>query len=141
MKYAELRLGATRTKDEAYRMRSFLPLNPVLGSDFPVEPPDPFQGIYAAVARRSPHTGKGADGSDNSWHVEEALNLMEAFTGFTKGAAYGAFMEGKAGVIQEGAFADWVVLDLPVDAYDIEQYREMKVSETWVGGKRVYSRD
>ena len=141
MKYAELRLGEQRTREEAYRMRSILDLKPVLGSDFPVEPPDPFQGVYAAVARRSPHTGKGADGSDKSWYPEEALSLTQALEGFTKGAAYGAFLEGKAGVIQKGAFADWVVLDRPPNDYNLEDFRDLKVRETWVGGKRVYARE
>jgi len=141
MKYAETRLGKQRTQTEAYRMKSLLHLKPVLGSDFPVEPPDPFQGIYAAVARKSPHTGKGADGGGDSWYPEEALSLSEAFGGFTRGPAYGAFVEGKAGVIEEEAFADWVVLDRPTSAYELESFRELKVKETWVGGKRVYARD
>lgn len=138
MKYAELRLGAERTKSEAYRMRSILDVSPILGSDFPVEPADPFQGIYAAVARKSPHTGYGPGDSPDGWHTEEALSLDEALRGFTIGPARGAFMEGKAGVIKEGALADWVVLDQPIDSYDLDELREMKVKETWVGGKMVY---
>ncbi len=141
MKYAETRLGPSRTREEAYRMRSLWNLQPVLGSDFPVEPPDPFQGIYAAVTRRSPHTGKGVNGSSSGWHPEEALLLEQAFEGFTRGPAHGAFLEGKAGIIQEGAFADWVVLDRPTGAYDIEEYRNMRVKETWVAGRRVYARE
>lgn len=141
MKYAELRLGKRRTSEEAYRMRSLLDLKPILGSDFPVEPPNPFEGIYAAVARRSPHTGKGADGSSDSWYPEEALSLHEALAGFTEGPAHGAFLDGRAGVIQPGAMADWVVLDEPLENLDIEDLRTLKVKETWVGGKRVYARD
>jgi predicted amidohydrolase YtcJ len=143
MAYAERRLGAGRTADEAYRLASFAagPGRLVLGSDFPVEPPDPFQGIYAAVARRSPHTGMGAGGSDEAWFPGETLLLRQALEGFTAGPAYGAFLEGQAGVIQDGAFADWVVLDHAPSAYGIESYRSMKVKETWVGGKLVYERD
>lgn len=140
MKYAELRLGPERTVSEAYRMRSLHDIGLVLGSDFPVEPPSPFEGLYAAVTRKSPHTGRGADGSDNGWHVEEALTLDQAVEGFTSGAARGAFLEGKAGVIQKGAYADWVVLDEPLSEYGIEEFRTLKVKETWVGGKRVYER-
>jgi len=141
MAYAEARLGPRRTADEAYRLRSLLGLRPVLGSDFPVEPPDPFQGVYAAVARRSPRTGRGADGADEPWYPAEAVSLAQALEGFTGGAAHGAFLDGKAGVIEPGAFADWVVLDHPIDKYDLEDFRDMKVRETWVGGKRVYARD
>ncbi|KAK3331907.1 amidohydrolase 3 [Cercophora scortea] len=141
MAYAERRLGAERTRTEAYRMRSVLDLSPVLGSDFPVEPPNPFQGIYAAVARRSPHTGVGPPGAEAGWHKEEAIGPWEALDGFTKGAARGAFLEGRAGIIRKGAFADWVVLDDELDAVGEEGLRRLKVRETWVGGKMVYSRD
>lgn len=138
MKYAELRLGPVRTAAEAYRMRSLLDVGPILGSDFPVEPPNPFQGIYAAVARRSPLTGRGPADSPDGWHMEEALSLDEALRGFTLSAARGAFMEGRAGVIRAGALADWVVLEQPIDSYEVDELRELRVRETWVGGKMVY---
>ncbi|TDZ55067.1 putative amidohydrolase YtcJ [Colletotrichum trifolii] len=141
MKYAELRLGRERTQREAYRMRSLLDVNPILGSDFPVEPPNPFQGIYAAVTRKSPHTGYGVNGTTDGWHTEEALSLDEALLGFTKGPAFGAFMDGRAGVIKEGALADWVVLDEPLENLDLDDLRDLKVKETWVGGKQVYQRN
>ncbi|CAK7204492.1 hypothetical protein SEUCBS139899_007249 [Sporothrix eucalyptigena] len=143
MTYATRRLGLERTRDEAYRMQSFLKHGTkfVLGSDFPIEPPDPFQGIYAAVARRSPHTGLSANGTKEPWYPDEALTLDEALDGFTQGPAYGGFLKGRAGVIQEGALADWVVLDKSLAEYDIEELRSMKVRETWVGGTRVYERE
>ncbi|GAP83212.1 putative amidohydrolase 3 [Rosellinia necatrix] len=144
MAYAERRLGPERTRTEAYRMRSLLDLRPVLGSDFPVEPADPFQGIYAAVTRRSPRTGRGppdAAEPHDGWHAEEALDLDQAVRGFTEGPAYGAFLEGRAGAIRPGAFADWVVLDRPLEETDVEDLRSLRVRETWVAGKRVYSRD
>lgn len=145
MAYAEERLGPQRTSAEAYRMKSFLSrlnLSPVLGSDFPVEPPNPFEGIYAAVTRKNPHTGLGAPGEeDRGWYTEEALTLEEALAGFTKGAAYGAFLDGQAGVIREGAFGDWIVLDEDIEGAGEEDIRRVKVRETWVGGRRVYSRD
>jgi predicted amidohydrolase YtcJ len=141
MTYAEDRLGQTRTRSEAYRMRSFLPLQPVLGSDFPVEPANPFEGIFAAVTRKSPKTGLGKDGADVGWYMDEALTLEQALKGFTAGPAHGTFLEGKAGVIQDGAFADWVVLDEPLDSLNLDGLRKVKVRETWVAGRCVYRRD
>lgn len=141
MYYAEDRLGHERTVNEAYRMRSLLPLNLVLGSDFPVEPPNPFEGMFAAVTRRSPKTGLGRDGNNDGWYTEEALTLGEALIGFTLGPARGAFLDGKAGVIQEGAFADWIVLDKHLPSMDIEDVRTLKVKETWIAGKLVYRRE
>lgn len=141
MAYAEDRLGETRTADEAYKMRSFLALQPVLGSDFPVEPANPFEGIFAAITRKSPRTGLGKDGAEQGWHTEEALSLDQALRGFTHGPAHGTFMEGKIGVIQEGAFADWVVLDEPLEGLALDDLRKVKVRETWVGGRCVYRRE
>ncbi|KAH6899966.1 amidohydrolase family-domain-containing protein [Thelonectria olida] len=140
MKYAIERLGRDRLASSAYRMRSLLPARPVLGSDFPVEPPNPFHGIYAAVARRSPATGRGADDGPDGWHTEEALSMDEALWGFTGAPAYGAFLEGRSGVIKNGALADWVVLDRPFESLEVEDLRTLTVKETWVGGKRVYAR-
>jgi predicted amidohydrolase YtcJ len=141
MGYAESRLGVERTKTEAYRMRSLLPLKPVLGSDFPVEPASIFEGIYAAVTRRSPQTGLDPSGGKTGWYPEETITLGQALEGFTVNPAYGAFLEGKAGVIDVGAYADWVVLDAPLDSVDVEDLRTLTVRETWVGGKCVYKRD
>ncbi|KAM0461128.1 hypothetical protein ACHAPV_004442 [Trichoderma viride] len=143
MKYAEQRLGPKRTSSEAYRMKSLLDINPVLGSDFPVEPPNPFHGIYAAMTRKNPQTGLGPDPENPSqgWHTEETLSLDEALLGFTRNVAYGAFLEHSAGIIKQGSFADWIVLDEPLEDMDVEKIRTLKVKETWVGGRRVYSRD
>lgn len=143
MRYALERLGPQRTDKAAYRMRSFLDLEPVLGSDFPVEPPNPFHGMYAAVARKSPATGKGREGESGGWHEDEALTPEQALWGFTGAPAFGAFLEGKAGQIKKGAYADWVVLDEPFggDGFDVESLRTLRVKETWVAGKRVYQRE
>ncbi|KAI0394097.1 amidohydrolase [Xylariaceae sp. FL0594] len=140
MAYAEQRLGKDRTAKEAYRMRSLLDIKPILGSDFPVEPSDPFQGIYAAITRRSPHTGRGTDDFPGGWYTDEALTLDQAIRGFTEGPAYGGFTEGKTGVIAPGAYADWIVLDKPLEETDVEELRSLKVRETWVAGRKVYSR-
>lgn len=140
MPYAETRLGKSRTEEEAYRMRSLLPLRPVFGSDFPVEPANPFEGIYAAVTRRSPKTGLNPDGEKKGWYESETVTLEEALDGFTVNPAYAAFLEGKAGSIEPGAYADWIVLDEPLESLDIEDLRTLQVKETWVGGKLVYRR-
>ena len=141
MSYAETRLGRKRTSEEAYRMRSLLDVRPVLGSDFPVEPPNPFQGMYAAVARKSPHTGEAPEGYPDGWYAEESLDIDQAIRGFTEGPAHGSFMRGKAGVIRRGSYADWVVLDKPLEDTDIEDLRSLKIRETWVAGQLVYRRE
>ncbi|EUC34137.1 hypothetical protein COCCADRAFT_4472 [Bipolaris zeicola 26-R-13] len=140
MEYAETRLGRQRTSDSAYRMRSMVSQGLVLGSDFPVEPASIFEGIYAATTRRSPRTGLDADGGKTGWYPEERLNFEQALKGFTVNPAYAAFLEGKAGVIKVGAYADWIVVDEDLERMDFESLRKATVRETWVGGKLVYQR-
>ncbi|CAI6334549.1 unnamed protein product [Periconia digitata] len=140
MYYAESRLGKKRTMEEAYRMRSLLPLGPVFGSDFPVEPANVFEGIFAAMTRRNPRTGLDSEGRKDGWYAAEAVTLEDALQGFTVNPAFAAFLEGRAGTIETGHYADWVVLDEPLEALDDESLRFATVRETWVGGKQVYRR-
>jgi predicted amidohydrolase YtcJ len=149
MAYAHKRIGRLRLNSSAYRLRSLLyppsdvdsilGPNIILGSDFPVEPPPPLHGMYAAIARRNPKTRKGPPGDvDGRFLGSEALTLKEALAGFTTGPAWGGFMEGKAGEIAAGRWADWVVLDRGLDDAGVDGLLDLKVLETWVGGRRVY---
>ena len=83
------------------------------GSDAPVESPNPFWGLYAAVTR------KRADASDSepAWFSDQALTLSEAFAAYTFGAAYAANAEYRLGKLAEKYHADLIVLD--VDPFEI----------------------
>jgi N-acetylglucosamine-6-phosphate deacetylase len=81
-----------------------------------------------------------ASGGKTGWYPEETLTVEDALKGFTVNPAVGAFLDGQAGVIKEGAWADWVVLDQPLEGLDLEDFRQVTVRETWVGGKLVYQR-
>lgn len=96
------------------------------------------------MTRKSPRTGKGKDGAEEGWYSEEALGVMDALRGFTVGPAWGAFMEGRAGGVERGMWADWVVVDEDVFGEgrgDVEGLRGLRVRETWVRGRRVYRRE
>jgi hypothetical protein len=113
---------------------------PVLGSDFPVEPPNPFHGMYAAVTRLNPVTGSSPAG-EGGWYPEESLSVEQAVLGFTRNAGYGWFRERQTGAIEVGKWADWVVVDRNVfDDRSGKTLRDVVVAETWVGGKRVFQR-
>ncbi|KAL3425521.1 amidohydrolase [Phlyctema vagabunda] len=145
MAYASTRLGTSRISQSAYRMSSLFPSKmgskypgPVLGSDFPVEPPNPFHGMYAAVTRLSPATGTSPSG-EGGWQPEQKLSLQQALLGFTRNGAYGWLKENETGAIEVGKWADWVVIDTDfwADATG-ESLRDLIVKETWLNGKRVY---
>jgi hypothetical protein len=150
MAYALSRLGADRLTNSAYQMRSFFPSSapsilssypgPVLGSDFPVEPPNPFHGMYAAVTRLNPATGESPAG-EGGWYPEEKLSVEQALLGFTRNAAYGWFKEGRMGAIEKGLWADWVVVDRDINVDGAQGLRDLVVKETWVGGRKMFPKD
>jgi hypothetical protein len=83
------------------------------GSDAPVESPNPFLGLYAAITRQR----ADASSSDPAWYPEQALTLAEALSAFTLGAAYAANAEDRLGKLAENYLADLIVLD--VDPFEI----------------------
>lgn len=152
MAYALARLGYERLSHSAYRMASLFPPidithrdsnfpGPVLGSDFPVEPPSPFHGMYAAVTRLNPATGASPSG-DAGWYPEESLTVEQALLGFTRNGAYGWGKEKEMGAIEVGMLADWVVVDRDIlKDRSGKGLRDVIVRETWVNGRKVFSLD
>jgi predicted amidohydrolase YtcJ len=131
---AEQRIGPERIKG-AYAWRTFLAQGSRIacGSDFPVEAPNPFFGIHAAVTRQD------AGGNPIAgWYPEQEMSLKEAFRCFTLDAAYAGHQERTLGSLEAGKYADFIVIDrdlFKISPYDIHK---IGVLETWVGGQQVY---
>ena len=104
------------------------------GSDAPVESPNPFFGLYAALTRQQ------ADGSpaDESWYPEQRLSTQEALEAYTLGPAYTAGMETRLGKLSPGYLADLIVL--PQDPFVIPPagLLTMESSATMLGGEWVW---
>ncbi len=135
---AEARMGPGRLGG-AYAWRSMLtnrvPL--AFGSDFPVESPNPFPGLAAAVSREDAQ-GQPPGG----WFPEQRLGMEQAFHAFTRGAAFASFAEDRLGSLEPGRFADFIFIDRDIFAnLDQRAVRETRVLETYVGGRRVWSRE
>lgn len=122
----------------AYAFRSLLDSGTSLafGSDAPVESPDPFWGLHAAVSR----TRRDGSPSPNGWHPEQKLTLAESLRGFTTGAAYAAGAENHLGRIMPGYLADLVVVPQNPFEVDIKDLHDMQPSATMVDGKWVWKR-
>lgn len=133
---AEKRLGTSRLKG-AYAWHTVIKSGARLafGSDFPVESPNPFPGLSAAVSRQDT---KGQP--PGGWIPSERLTLGEALHAFTRGAAYAGFAEGRIGALEPGAWADFIIVDRDPTRIDPQSLARTEVLETWVAGRKVWSR-
>jgi predicted amidohydrolase YtcJ len=120
----------------AYAYRTLLGKGTILafGSDAPVESPNPFWGLHAAVTRRRMDGEPGPDG----WYPEQRLTLEEALHGFTRGAAFAAGMDNQAGLLAPGALADLIVLEKDPFALDPHQLYTVQPVKTMVAGQWVW---
>jgi len=106
-----------------------------LGSDAPVESPNPFLGLHAAVTRRRADGSPSADG----WYPEQKLTMAEAWEGFTLGPAYAANMENRLGRLAPSYLADLIVLEKDPFTCNAEDLLDMQSSATMVAGEWVYT--
>ncbi len=119
----------------AYAWRSQLNFGAVLafGSDAPVESPNPFLGLHAAVTRRRSDGSPSAEG----WYPEQKLTLTEALSAYTVGAAYAANAEHRLGKLAENYLADLIVLDEDIFSTDPNDLLTMRSSATMIDGEWV----
>lgn len=102
------------------------------GSDAPVESPDPFASIHAAVNRKRP----GMD--EEAFYPENCLTRKQSLAAFTNGAAFSGYWEKEQGKLLPGYLADLIILNDfwgrdPLDLY------QCKVEATMVNGNWVWS--
>lgn len=134
---AEVRLGLDRLAG-AYAWNSILKAGGKLafGSDAPVEAPNPFAGIAAAITRED-DKGQPFGG----WIPAERVSREQALAGFTIGAAFAAFAEGKVGSLTPGHRADFILVDTDPLLAAPAQIRQTVVKEAWLGGRPAYAQD
>ncbi len=134
-RWAEDYIGTERIKT-SYAFRSLLETRATIafGSDWAVAPASPLQGIYAAVTRRTLD-----DKNPNGWVPEQKITVEEALTAYTKSAAYASFDEHIKGSLEKGKLADFVVLSGDLRTVNPIKIKDLKVLETYVGGKKVFS--
>lgn len=106
-----------------------------LGSDAPVESPNPFWGLHAAVTRRRADGSPSAEG----WYPEQKLSIADAFAGYTLGAAYAAYREDRLGKLAPGFLADLIVLEQDPFTCNPTELLALESSATMVGGEWVYA--
>jgi predicted amidohydrolase YtcJ len=129
------RLGEERLPG-AYAWQSLLESGArvAFGSDFPVEDPNPFYGLHAAVTRQD-RDGEPPGG----WLPGEKLDRATALSLFTEGAAWAMHAEERLGRLRPGYAADFILVrDDPFAVPPGDLWRNA-VLATWVDGRQVFS--
>src|SRR5699024_12463549 len=93
---------------------------------------NPWAGIYAAVTRKTL--------SGQTINPHEKISVSDALKAYTSDAAYSSFVEKKLGVLKPSAKADLIVVSDDPLQIDVDQLKDLEVEQTYVNGKRVYSK-
>ena len=133
-RWAEDLIGPERIKT-TYAFKSLLDAKTklIFGSDWPVAPATPLDGIYAAVTRRTLDAK-----NPNGWIPEQKIVVGQALFAYTKNAAFAAYEENVKGTLEPGKLADFVMLSEDLIKIDPIKIKDVKVLQTFVGGKKVY---
>ncbi|MDR2163409.1 MAG: amidohydrolase [Clostridiales Family XIII bacterium] len=123
------------------RLHSFMPLRSFIdggvlltgGSDAPVDPAIPLNGIQCAVTRRDLHGFP-----EGGLVAEEAVSVYEAVAMYTKNAAYCSNEEHIKGTISAGKFADFILLDRDIFETEAGEISSIKVVKTVLGGETTF---
>lgn len=135
MYWAATRLGDERIKTAyAYNDLEDNSNNKIVfGTDFPVESINPLYTFYAATERQDlkSYPEKGFQ-SENKIKKKDALRAMTIW------AARANFEEEEKGSIEEGKFADFVLLDQDLLKAEGPKIPHIKVVSTYLNGEKVY---
>ncbi|KAA3632069.1 MAG: amidohydrolase [Calditrichaeota bacterium] len=104
------------------------------GSDVPIEPLDPLDGIRAAVTRAKVK-------SRDVFNAKEKISAEDALFHFTAGAAYAVGQEHCRGYLIEGYPADFVVLTADITKIAISKLHTVNVLATILDGKVKYQKN
>ena len=102
------------------------------GTDFPVNPINPFLNMYIMVTRKDPN--------GSVYGASEAISREQALRLYTSAASHYTFEEARKGTIQPGKLADLVVLSADYMTVPEAEIKDIKADMTLVGGKVVFQR-
>ena len=134
--WIEDRVGAERAA-HSYQWKTYQEhgLRLLGSSDCPVEDFSPWIGIYAAVTRCDT---KGYP--EGGCHPEEKVSVYDAVAMYSKNIPYGTGDEDYLGTLEEGKFADLIVIDRNVFEIPEADIINVQVEKTYLAGQEVYSR-
>ena len=122
----------------AYAWQTFLKQGSVIaaGSDYPVELANPFDGLYSAITRMDHNMLP-----ENGWRASEVLSREQALRAFTLGGAYAAHQEFKIGSLENGKWADFILIDKDYFKVPVDEIYKTQVLQTWVAGELRFKKE
>ncbi|MFL6211419.1 MAG: amidohydrolase [Pyrinomonadaceae bacterium] len=133
-RWAQDRLGEYRVMG-AYAWHTMMAhgVHVPFGTDWPVEPINPYLGLYAAVTRQS------TDGQPpGGWWPEERITIADAIRNYTAESAYASFEEQEKGQIAQGMLADLTVHSRDLLTIPPAEILQTEAVMTILGGRVVY---
>ncbi|NSW51653.1 MAG: amidohydrolase [Anaerolineae bacterium] len=119
----------------AFRTVRELNISLIFGSDAPVEYPDPFLGLHAAVNRQDrqhqPVSG---------WHPSQKLTLSEAIESFCLTPHRTTINAGRLGRIASSQLCDLIMLDHDPYNMPVDEIKSLGVLATMVDGEWVWKK-
>ena len=104
-----------------------------IGSLRSINPYNPWLGMWVTVTRK-------AKGYEGQLHPEEALTREQAIRFYTINNAHLMFLEDQVGSLEEGKFADLIVVDTDPLTCPVDAIKDTKVLRTYLNGKLVWER-
>ena len=134
MYWAENRVGEERIKG-AYSYQTLLNQLEWLpnGTDFPVENIEPLFTFYAGVFRMD---SKGWP--EGGWQMDEGLSREQTLRSMTIWAAKSSFDEHEKGSLENGKWADFIILDTDLMTASPKEVLDTKILSTWSAGEKVF---
>ncbi len=135
-RWAQERLGEYRVLG-AYAWHTMMAygVHVPFGTDWPVEPINPYLGLYAAVTRQSTE-GDPPGG----WWPQERISIEAAIRNYTAEPAYASFEERDKGRIAPGMLADLTVHSRDLLTIPAKEILQTETVLTILGGRVVYER-
>jgi len=106
----------------------------ILGSDAPVESPNPFIGISAAVTRRRENGDPGLSG----WYPEERISIGDAKKAYSEIPAFVSGQGNRFGQIKAGLAADFIILPRNPGTIDPMELSHLLPEQVFVDGNCVF---
>jgi predicted amidohydrolase YtcJ len=102
-----------------------------IGSLRSVNPYNPFLGMWITLTRQPRNAAAPL-------HPEQLITREEAIRLYTINNAYLSFEEHLKGSLEPGKWADFIIIDRDLLTCAVDDVKNTRVLETFLGGKRVY---